>query len=238
MEQVRKSLPSEGTLGTIDVVSGATFSSKAIVRAYYAALEESAKKAGSSFTEPTDSEDPDSHDPSSTDDDHGTGNSDEDAGGSEGDGTGDSQDGEGDGESSETPGDGTDDPGMQGNLVDGTYTGHGLCEDPTYEDEWDAYYVLVTIDVRDGVVRTIANVHGDTEGKVNPGLVYDISNATYLNRAIKGTTRVTGVVGQIQARLNEGKPVQEIDVVSGATFSSRAIIDGYNNALAQAQPAD
>ena len=94
--------------------------------------------------------------------------------------------------------------------------------------------MLVSIEVRDGVVARVSDIRGDSEGEVDPSFRFDLSNATYLNWAIKGTARVKGLLEQLQAKLDAGQDASKVDVVSGATFSSNAIIEGYTNAVAQA----
>lgn len=207
LEQARSALDKGPSLGSIDVVSGATFSSRAIVRAYYAAIRKAAEAAGKSYGEPADDDgemvegdDPADDDPA---DDDPAGPS------------------------------GPDDNGAA--LTDGDYVGAGWCEDPTYEDDWDPYYVLVRILVRGGAVTKVAEIGGDSEGVVDPSFRFDLYNATYPNRAIKGTAKTKGLLEQMQSRLDAGRDASEVDVVSGATFSSKAIMEGYAHAVEQAR---
>lgn len=219
LDQAREAIRSGAALGSIDVVSGATFSSNAIVRAYYAALRKSAEAAGAAYEEPE-------PEPGAVDD-------------SQGDKQGDQGDDSGDGEQQSAHEDGgNESSGEHGQerhaLIDGDYTGHGWCEDPAYEDDWDPYYVLVSIEVRDGVVARVSDIRGDSEGEVDSSFRFDLYNATYLNRAITGTTRAKGLLEQIQAKLDSGQDASKVDTVSGATFSSNAIIEGYASAVEQA----
>ena len=225
-EQAKEALGKGDALSGVDVVSGATYSSNAIAKACYDALGKSAAAAGSTYEEPDDQGGGNTDDPSDTPvDTPGSG--------SEGDGGDDGSGTEGGGGDPSQPVE--DDGPVTGSLVDGEYVGHGCCEDPTYEDDWDAYYVLVRIRVENGFVTQVVDVQGDQEGVVDPRFLFDISNATYLNRAINGTTKRKGIVSQINEKLAAGAEVTGIDLVSSATFSSRAILEGYADAVAKAQ---
>ena len=225
VSQIASALASGPALGDIDAVSGATYSSEAIVGAYYAALKKAAAAAGSSYEEPDDT----SRDNAAGDADSGSG----DDSGSDGpdDGSGDDSGSEGSDNDS-----GEDDAPA---LADGDYVGYGLCEDPTYEDDWDPYYVIVTVKVEGGVVSEVSSVKGDANGEVDARYTYETYNATYLNRAINGTAHRAGIPSQIQAKLDARSEVVGIDTISGATFSSHAIIAAFEDALSkipEAQP--
>jgi uncharacterized protein with FMN-binding domain len=111
--------------------------------------------------------------------------------------------------------------------------GHALCEDPEYEDDWDPYYVLVSVRVQNGSVEQVVSAKPDDAGEVDPDVTFDKGNTSYFARAINGTSRRVGIVSQIQSKLDAGEEVTGIDVVSGATFSSRAVMEAYRDALAR-----
>ena len=197
---------------SIDVVSGATYSSEAIFEAYYDALQQAAEAAGSTVEVPDDAADA------------GTGSAEEDA--TEG-ATDDAEEG---GYTVAT------------DLVDGAYYGAALCEDEDNPGEYSPYYVIVKIAVEGGVVTEVTSIYGDAAGVVDPDCLYDASeNGSYLSRASSGTLKKTGVKKQIQNLIDAGGAgyVSEdtVDVISNATWSSYAIIHAYEAAYEQALEA-
>ena len=122
--------------------------------------------------------------------------------------------------------------GEVGNLADGTWTGFASCGTGN-GDGWKPYYVGLTIVVKDGKVIRVSNAHGaSSNNQGGPYLSWDAAeNQAYLNRAING------VVPQINAALSQGKTLQGVDTVSGATYSSVAIYNAYVNALQQPSAA-
>jgi major membrane immunogen (membrane-anchored lipoprotein) len=119
-------------------------------------------------------------------------------------------------------------------LVDGVYTGHAFCEDLDDPRAWSAYYLLVDVEVVNGKVARVFNARADSTGEIDPRYVYDSSqNATYLNFAIKGVgKRILGMIAKMQEKLDIGADPTVVDVVSSATWSSKAIVEAYKNALA------
>lgn len=95
--------------------------------------------------------------------------------------------------------------------------------------------------MEDGAAPKIVKTYGDTEGLVEKDVKYNAAeNALYLNWAIDGKFGGTGyrmksVVKQIQAKLDAGAAVKGISTVSGATRSSKSILEAYNMAAANAQ---
>lgn len=256
--QVKKALASGTSLGDIDVVSGATYSSNALVKACVAALKKSAEAAGGTYEEPAQdiddgdggADEDDTRDDGGADEDGGVddttdeakddsaddapeddalddgyksdaGDDASDADNKEADGNDDAQEGEPQGPA----------------LVDGEYVGKALCEDPDYVDDWDPYYVLVRIRVEDGSVTQVASAKPDDAGEVDPKVPFDRGNLAYFNRALNGTSKRLGISAQIQAKLPTRAEVSGIDVVSGATFSSRALIEAYQDAFGQVPEA-
>jgi uncharacterized protein with FMN-binding domain len=104
---------------------------------------------------------------------------------------------------------------------DGSYTGSALCTD---EDVF-SYQLHVTITVLEGKITEVAVEKGEDTSE-DPE-----SNDTFLSYAIDGRSRKNvwypGVVSQIM----EKQSAQGIDVVSGATYSSKAIAEAAQQAL-------
>ena len=129
-----------------------------------------------------------------------------------------------------------------GTLADGSYTGHAACGVGN-EDDWQPYYVAVTIAVADGVVTGIESIEGSsTGGDGDEELSWDADeNQAYLAYAIDGRTRkgtyYEGVRAQLAAYIAAGEYPSSIDAVSGATYSSEAIFEAYYDALQQAAEA-
>ena len=94
---------------------------------------------------------------------------------------------------------------------DGVYTGYAVCFPDDYED-FDAYSIYVTVEIKQGKIVAVKDVYGDGDD-------YDTSNDWYINRAINGTSKYIGVSEQFCS----GKT--DIDAVSGATCSSKSIIN-------------
>jgi uncharacterized protein with FMN-binding domain len=104
---------------------------------------------------------------------------------------------------------------------DGSYTGSALCTD---EDVF-SYQLHVTITVLEGKITAVAVEKGEDTSE-DPE-----SNDTFLSYAVDGRSRKNvwypGVVSQIM----EKQSAQGIDVVSGATYSSKAIAEAAQQAL-------
>lgn len=97
-------------------------------------------------------------------------------------------------------------------FKDGKYTGSG---------EGYAGTVSVTITIKDNrITRSTYDMGDDT--------------SSYFQKAWLGTTRggkyYTGIKAQVEAKMS----ADGIDTVSGATYSSKGIIEAYRNALSQA----
>jgi uncharacterized protein with FMN-binding domain len=104
---------------------------------------------------------------------------------------------------------------------DGSYTGSALCTD---EDVF-SYQLHVTITVLEGKITQVTVEKGEDTSD-DPE-----SNDTFLSYAVDGRSRKNvwypGVVSQIM----EKQSAQGIDVVSGATYSSKAIAEAAQQAL-------
>lgn len=162
---------------SVDLVSGATYSSQGILDAIKNAIAE-AKKAADA-------------------ENRGDSGGDDSGGGSGGD-----------------PGD-DDTPGTI--YQNGEYEGTAVCEDP-HGDSF-LYDLTLKITVKHDKITAITDVAGDE------------ANSFYVNKAKKGSSKYPGVVSQI---LKTGVP-DEVDAVSGATYSSHAILEACKNALEKAR---
>ncbi len=224
--QIDSALAVGSSPSSIDVVSGATYSSEAIFNAYYAALQKSAASAGTSVEEIY-------------------GQTQTDSTGFFFDASGQAITSVGSGNASSTASAGSDNiyvsveiPTTEATLIDGQYRGYAFCEDEENPDDWSPYYIICDIEVVDGRVSSIVKVFGDSEEIISPFYHYNASeNGVYLNKAINGGIVTKGVVLQIQAKLDAGEEVEDIDTISGATCSSKAIINAYTMAVQAAVDA-
>ena len=91
---------------------------------------------------------------------------------------------------------------------------------PDENEDFDEYVLSMTVTVEDGRIVDIKDI-ADKDGGENS------MNGSFIKRAAEGTKKYKGVVGQI---LEKGLP-EDIDMISGATCSSNAIINGCRMAL-------
>lgn len=110
-------------------------------------------------------------------------------------------------------------------YLDGIYQAEALCED---EDDTFTYTIRTNITVKDGVITEVA------VEKLNDNSEDPESNDSYLNYAINGRTRrniwYEGLVNQILTK----QSADELDIVSGATYSSHSITEAAGTALSMA----
>lgn len=104
---------------------------------------------------------------------------------------------------------------------DGVYTARGWCE----EADNFRYEILVTVTVEDGLIRKVALTIGADES------AYPEDNDYFIDRAVNGTTKQKGVPAQIV----EAQSADDIDGVSGATFTSNTIRRLVTQALMDAK---
>ena len=135
---------------------------------------------------------------------------------------------------------GTDGSGGASRYEDGNYTGFALCAD-TEDENFDPYYVAVTIEVKGGKVAGISKIWGTDRTSdttladvLNP---FDESNQAYLDYAINGRTVKKAWYVGVKAQLLAGVSPSKVDVVSRSTYSSRAIAKAYESALKLAEEA-
>lgn len=232
--QIAASIAKGEIASSIDTVSGATYSSRSILKAYLDALKKSAKAAGSRAKIPGS-------------DNSGSEDSAESGADSSSSQNGSASEGEGDASSSTGGGstDGTSAAQTPENpnsgFADGTYTAYGFAGDTAGGLDFSSYYIGVTIKVAGGKIAELSasDIAGDTEGKADPAYTYDAAeNAYYFKRAVNGygiSGKHPGLVSQINSGLQAGSSLVSYDTVSGATYSSQAIIDAYTAAVALAK---
>ena len=133
-----------------------------------------------------------------------------------------------------------DNPDEPVHYADGSYTAYAYCADTDRPDRYDPYYVALTVTVKDGAVAGISDIHGSATGNAGDAVLAPYNaddNDVYLGYAKDGRTRkgveYVGVVNQ----LLKGTASSAVTVVSGATYSSRAIAKAYDAALEQAAAA-
>lgn len=107
-------------------------------------------------------------------------------------------------------------------IKDGTYSVSATVVD-LYEDFWD-YKITADVIFQDGKLTGIENLSANT----------DSTNISYCNRAANGTVKKPGIIAQLIANQSSSA----VDMVSGATCSSLAMLELYESALALAQAAD
>ena len=105
---------------------------------------------------------------------------------------------------------------------DGSYTVSGWCED---EDGTFRYEITVTIVIKDGRIASVEAVKG-TDDSEEPEL-----NETYMGYAVNGRTRKDVDYAGVPQQIVDKQGADAIDAVSGATYSSRAIIEAAQQAF-------
>lgn len=93
------------------------------------------------------------------------------------------------------------------------------CKPDEYED-FETYILSMTVTLEDGKIIAIEDIQDKDNGANSP-------NRSFIKKAAEGSSKYKGVVKQI---LEKGVP-EDIDTVSGATCSSKAIINGCLLAL-------
>ncbi len=99
---------------------------------------------------------------------------------------------------------------------DGQYTAIAVCE-PDEDEDFNAYQLSVTVTIENDKIVALSDITGDG----------DSQNASYIRRAAEGTSKIKGVAAQIL----ETGTLENIDTVSRATCSSKAILEACQNAL-------
>ena len=108
-------------------------------------------------------------------------------------------------------------------YADGDYTASATCTS-SGGGAFDDYTLTATVTIKDDKITAITNVAGSGAG-------YVAADALYIKRAAEGTRKAQGVVAQVLAK----NSLDEIDVVSGATCSSNALLEACRQALESAK---
>lgn len=202
------------TPSSIDTVSGATYSSSSMLEAYLDALGKSAAVAGSKVDKPK--KDTSKKDDANKDDGAATPEPSEPSAP----------------EDPATP----EEPELD--YGTGQWTAYALCKNTRLPSAYTPYYIGVTVSTLDGKVSAIDSIFGDALGVTDPNVLYDeAENKYYLDRALEGfgiSGKHPGVKTQLDAIIASGKADGKVDTVSGATYSSRSILEAYRAALALA----
>lgn len=199
----------------VDVVSGATYSSNGIINAVKAALE-SAKAAANP----------------SNGNNSNNGNQNNNNSGNNNGNTGNNNNSNNNGSTEKPDDSNTNAPTY---YADGSYTVTVKCE-PDESEDFDAYNLTATITVKGDKITAISNVSGDG----------DSSNDRYINWAENGRSNNVGIISQIiglatidmskeNAETTMNEAIANVDVVSRATCSSKALKDACKEALNQAR---
>ncbi|MBR1781466.1 MAG: FMN-binding protein [Oscillospiraceae bacterium] len=121
----------------------------------------------------------------------------------------------------------TDEPANDTPFADGTYSASAWCDD----EVMFLYRLTVTLTVRDGSITAVDVVKGEDESEEPE------DNEYYLSYAMKGRTRLGVFYPGIPAQIISAQSADGVDVVSGATYSSRTILTAARQAIAQAVAA-
>ena len=105
-------------------------------------------------------------------------------------------------------------------FKNGIYEGIALCK-PDEDEDFEAYNLSLKVTVRNDKIVAVTDVTGDG----------DSSNDKYINKAANGTSSKKGVASQLIGKSD----AEGIDVISGATCSSKAILEACDNALVAAK---
>ena len=106
-------------------------------------------------------------------------------------------------------------------YIDGEYIGSASCY-PDDDEDFLPYDLTVKVCIENDQIISITDVEGF-------GADYDSANDWYIDRALNGTKKISGIAAQILAA-----QTTDVDAVSGATCSSDAILAAVQDALQQA----
>ncbi len=218
LSQLKSAGKSGKTPTDIDTVSGATYSSSSMLEAYLDALQKSAAAAGNKA--------------SSSKKDTG----------SKGNGSKKDDSSKKDPQPDPSPAPVPDpQPDEDVDYGTGVWTAYAYCVNKRQPAAYTPYYIGVTVETLGGKVVAVKDVFGDDQDVVDADVVYDdVENKFYLDRALSGygtTVKHPGVLAQLEAIIASGKADGNVDTVSGATYSSRAILEAYRAAIEQARQA-
>lgn len=191
----------------VDVVSGATYSSKGIIGAVKEALKE-AEKA-------TKGENDNSNNNNNNSNNNNGNNSN-----NNGNNNNNGNDNNGNDNNGGNNGDNENPDETKYIYADGEYTVIVPCL-PNEDGDFEAYSLTMKVTISKDKITDISEIKGDGSS----------DNDAYIKRAVQGTSKLPGVVTQI---LEKGT-LEEIDTVSRATCSSNSILEGCNLALETAK---
>ena len=190
----------------VDVVSGATYSSKGIIGAVKEALKE-AEKA-------TKGENDNSNNNNNNNNNSNNNN------GNNSNNNGNNNNNGNDNNGNDNNGDNENPDETKYIYADGEYTVIVPCL-PNEDGDFEAYSLTMKVTISKDKITDISEIKGDGSS----------DNDAYIKRAVQGTSKLPGVVTQI---LEKGT-LEEIDTVSRATCSSNSILEGCNLALETAK---
>ena len=202
---------------SVDVVSGATYSSNGIINAVKAALESAKAAANPSNGNNTNNGSDNSNNGNQNNNGNNSNNGNTNNGGNNSGNT-----------------DTTDQSGPV-YYADGIYTVTVKCE-PDEDEDFEAYNLTATITIKNDKITAVTDVSGDG----------DSGNNSYIKKAVNGTSSIQGMASRIvgmavadMTQENAGSQVESnlaaLDTVSRATCSSNSIKEACKEALKQAR---
>lgn len=189
----------------VDVVSGATYSSKGIIGAVKEALKEAEKATKG------ENDNSNNNNNNNNNSNNNNGNNSNNNGNNNNNGNDNNGGNNGDNENPDE---------TKYIYADGEYTVIVPCL-PNEDGDFEAYSLTMKVTISKDKITDISEIKGDGSS----------DNDAYIKRAVQGTSKLPGVVTQI---LEKGT-LEEIDTVSRATCSSNSILEGCNLALETAK---
>lgn len=198
----------------VDVVSGATYSSKGIIGAVKEALKEAEKATKG------ENDNSNNNNNNNNNSNNNNGNNSNNNGNNNNNGnTNNGNDNNGNTNGGNN-GDNENPDETKYIYADGEYTVIVPCL-PNEDGDFEAYSLTMKVTISKDKITDISEIKGDGSS----------DNDSYIKRAVQGTSKLPGVVTQI---LEKGT-LEEIDTVSRATCSSNSILEGCNLALETAK---
>lgn len=194
----------------VDVVSGATYSSKGIIGAVKEALKE-AEKATKGENDNSNNNNNNNNNSNNNNGNNSNNNGNNNNNGNDNNGNDNNGGNNGDNENPDE---------TKYIYADGEYTVIVPCL-PNEDGGFEAYSLTMKVTISKDKITDISEIKGDGSS----------DNDAYIKRAVQGTSKLPGVVTQI---LEKGT-LEEIDTVSRATCSSNSILEGCNLALETAK---
>lgn len=194
----------------VDVVSGATYSSKGIIGAVKEALKE-AEKATKGENDNSNNNNNNNNNSNNNNGNNSNNNGNNNNNGNDNNSNDNNGGNNGDNENPDE---------TKYIYADGEYTVIVPCL-PNEDGDFEAYSLTMKVTISKDKITDISEIKGDGSS----------DNDAYIKRAVQGTSKLPGVVTQI---LEKGT-LEEIDTVSRATCSSNSILEGCNLALETAK---